>query len=145
MRHLKKGRKLNRTSAHRKALLSNLAMNLLEKGRITTTTAKAKELRGVVDRLITFAKKGGLHGRRMIARSISKPSVQRKLMESIGPEFKDRNGGYSRVLKLGQRRGDAAELSLIELVGYVPKAKPKKENTSEKEEKRKEAGELNKA
>lgn len=126
MRHMKRGRKLNRNAEHRKALMANLATSVLEKGRITTTTAKAKEARGVVERLVTYAKRGSLHARRIAAKTVRNETALKKLFDQIGPDFKDRSGGYTRVLKLGRRRGDAAELAILELVGFVPKAKTKK-------------------
>ena len=133
MRHLRKGRKLNRTSSHRKALWANLTTSLLDKGRIITTTAKAKEMRGFVERLITIAKKDNLNARRIAAETVKNRAVLKKLFEKVAPEFKQRNGGYTRVLKMGNRRGDAAELSIIELVGYTPVVKPKKDKKAEKE------------
>ncbi len=136
MRHLVKGRKLNRTASHRKALLANLATSVLEKGRIITTTAKAKELRGVVDRLVTFAKKGDLNSKRIAGKTVNNRATLIKLFDKIGPSLKERAGGYTRVLKLGRRKGDAAELSLIELVNFVPvqKKKVRKEDKSKTQE-----------
>ena len=116
MRHRKKGRKLNRTAAHRKALLRNMATSLFRHGRIETTTAKAKELRPFAERVITLAKRGDLHARRLAAQKIQDPEVLGKLFGEIGPRFAERPGGYTRILKLGSRRGDAAEMALIELV-----------------------------
>lgn len=127
MRHLRKAKKLNRSASHRKALMRNLVTSLFQKGRITTTLAKAKLLRGVADHMVTLAKRGNLHARRRAARTLQDETVLKKLFDTIGPEFNGRNGGYTRVLKLGTRRhGDAAELALIELVGYVPLARAKK-------------------
>ena len=117
MRHLAKGRKLNRTASHRKAMLSNLAISVLEKERVETTIPKAKEVRRVVERLITYAKKGDLHGRRLAARRINNPEVLKKLFDVIVPVYKDRNGGYVRILKTRSRKGDNAKMALIELVG----------------------------
>lgn len=122
------------TPAHKRAVMGNLATSLLGRGRIQTTIAKAKELRGVVERIITFAKRGDLHSRRLVARTIKNDSVVKKLFAEIAPGFKDRPGGYTRVLRLGQRRGDGAELSIIELLGYVPKEKPKKTQKKKKQE-----------
>lgn len=116
MRHRKKGRKLNRTASHRKAMLRNMATSLFQHERVTTTEAKAKELRPYAERLITLAKRGDLHARRLAARKISDREVLGKLFDDIGPRFAERPGGYTRVLKLGTRRGDAAEMALIELV-----------------------------
>jgi len=116
MRHRKKGRKLSRTASHRRATLRNMATSLFRHGRIETTTAKAKELRPYAERLITLAKRGDLHARRLAARKIQDREVLGALFDDIGPKFSERPGGYTRVLKLGNRKGDAAEMSLIELV-----------------------------
>ncbi|MFP4416102.1 MAG: 50S ribosomal protein L17 [Chitinispirillaceae bacterium] len=117
MRHLKSGRKLNRTASHRKAMLNNLATSILDKERVTTTVAKAKEVRSLVERLITYGKRGDLHNIRRAARSVKSKDVLKKLFDDIAPTYKDREGGYTRILKLGERRGDNAEMSIIELVG----------------------------
>lgn len=116
MRHRNKGRKLGRTASHRRATLRNLATSLFRHGRIETTTAKAKELRPYAERLITLAKRGDLHARRLAATKIQDREILGTLFDDIGPRFADRPGGYTRVLKLGNRKGDAAEMSLIELV-----------------------------
>jgi large subunit ribosomal protein L17 len=116
MRHLKQGRKLGRTAAHRKALLRNLATALLEHDRIITTEAKAKELRRVADKLVTLGKRGDLHARRQALQVIRSNAVVRKLFDEIAPRFATRNGGYTRVLRLGYRPGDAAAMAVIELV-----------------------------
>lgn len=117
MRHAKRGRKLGRTASHKKALLNNLATSLFTHGSIRTTYAKAKELRSMAERMITFAKRGDLHARRQVLRRIRNQVVVAKLFDEIAPTFADRNGGYTRVLKLGPRRGDSVEMCLIELVG----------------------------
>jgi len=117
MRHLVSGRKLNRTASHRRAMLSNLAVSILDKERVTTTVAKAKEVRGVVERLITYGKKGDLHAIRLAARRVNDQRVLKKLFEDIAPGYKDRAGGYTRVLKTEDRKGDCAPMSIIELVG----------------------------
>ena len=116
MRHRKKGRQLSRSPAHRKATLRNMAANLFQHGRIETTTAKAKELRPFAERLITLAKKGDLHARRTAIRKLGDRKAVGLLFEDVGPRFEDRPGGYTRILKLGPRKGDAAEMALIELV-----------------------------
>lgn len=116
MRHRKKGRKLSRTPAHRRATLRNLATSLFLHERIETTTAKAKELRPYAERLITLARRGDLHARRLAARKIGDRDALGKLFDDIGPRFTERPGGYTRILKLGNRKGDAADMSLIELV-----------------------------
>lgn len=117
MRHGKRGRKLGRTASHKKAMLNNMATSLFDNGKVRTTLPKAKELRGVAERLISFAKRGDLHARRQVLRRIQNKVVLTKLFEEIGPSFADRDGGYTRILKLGPRRGDSSELCLIELVG----------------------------
>lgn len=116
MRHRKKGRQLSRTSEHRKMLLRNLAISLVQHGRIETTTAKAKELRIFVEPLITRAKRGDLHARRLVSRQIHDREALSKLFDEIAPRYAERPGGYTRVLRLGHRSGDAAEMALIELV-----------------------------
>lgn len=117
MRHLKSGRKLNRTSSHRRALIRNLITSLLRDEKIQTTDPKAKELRRWADRVITLGKQGSLHARRQVLGIVQDKAVVRKLFDSIAPRFKDRPGGYTRIVKVGTRRGDAAPISLIELVG----------------------------
>jgi large subunit ribosomal protein L17 len=116
MRHLKKGRKLGRTASHKKALLCNLATSLIFHERIQTTTAKAKELRPFFEPLVTLAKRGDLHARRQAAGLIRDKEALAKLFTELGPRFAARPGGYTRILHLGARQGDNAELSLIELV-----------------------------
>ena len=116
MRHRKKGRKLQRTASHRRAMLRNLATSLFRHERIEPTTAKAKELRPYAERLITLARRGDLHARRLVARKIQDREVLGKLFDEISSRFAERPGGYTRILKLGNRKGDAAEISLIELV-----------------------------
>ena len=116
MRHRKKGRKLQRTASHRRAMLRNLATSLFRYERIETTTAKAKDLRPYAERLITLARRGDLHARRLVARKIQDREVLGKLFDEISSRYAERPGGYTRILKLGNRKGDAAEISLIELV-----------------------------
>lgn len=116
MRHRNKGRQLSRTASHREALLRNMATSLFRHGRISTTTAKAKELRPFAERLITLAKRGDLHSRRLAGRKVQDKEVLFRLFDSIGPRFSERPGGYTRILKLGHRQGDGAEMALIELV-----------------------------
>jgi len=116
MRHRKKGRKLSRTASHRRATLRNMAASLFRHGQIETTTAKAKELRPYAERLISLAKRGDLHARRLAGARIHERDVLGILFDDLGPRFKDRPGGYTRILKLGTRKGDAADMSLIQLV-----------------------------
>jgi len=117
MRHQKSGRKLNRTASHRWALMRNMITSLLRVEKIKTTDAKAKELRRWVDRVITLGKQGSLHARRQALAIVQDKAVVRKLFDTIAPRFKDRPGGYTRIVKIGIRRGDAAPVSIIELVG----------------------------
>lgn len=116
MRHRKKGRHLNRTTAHRQAMLRNMATSLFKHERIETTVAKAKELRQYAEPLITKAKRGDLHARRLVARDIRDSEALAKLFDEIGPRYAERPGGYTRVVKLGHRAGDAADVAIIELV-----------------------------
>ena len=118
MRHAKRGRKLNRDSAHRKAMLATMAGQVIQHGRIKTTVQKAKETRGLVDRLVTIAKKDDLHARRQAAAILRDKTVVRKLFEEVAPDLDDRDSGYTRVLKLGPRPGDGAETAYLELVNY---------------------------
>ena len=120
MRHRVAHRKLGRTTPHRIALLRNLATALFEKERIRTTLPKAKELRPFAERLITLAKReeNRLHARRLAARHIQDPAVVKKLFDTIGSRFATRPGGYTRILRLGPRQGDGAEMAYLELVGY---------------------------
>jgi large subunit ribosomal protein L17 len=116
MRHRKKGRLLNRTAEHRDLMLRNMASSLFKHGRIETTVAKAKELRQFAEPLITKAKRGDLHSRRLVARKIRDTEALARLFDDIGPRYAERPGGYTRVVKLGHRAGDAADVAIIELV-----------------------------
>ena len=149
MRHRVAHRKLGRTTPHRIALLRNLATALFEKERVRTTLPKAKELRPFAERLITLAKheENRLHARRLAARHIQDPAVVKKLFDTIGSRFATRPGGYTRILRLGPRRGDGAEMAYLELVGYeykpatkdgkaAKKATDKKEPEPKAEEKK---------
>lgn len=118
MRHRKSGRKLGRTSAHREAMMRNMVTSLFEHERIVTTTEKAKELRPIAEKMITLAKRGDLHARRQALSYIRSDDVVAKLFGEIQEQFADRKGGYTRIIKTGTRRGDAASMSIIELVGY---------------------------
>src|ERR671922_1327730 len=117
MCHLKSGRQLSRNSAHRWALMRNLITALLREEKIQTTDPKAKELRRWVDRVITLSKQGSLHARRQALGIVQDKTVVRKLFNTIAPRFKDRPGGYTRIVKIGWGRGDAAPVSVLELVG----------------------------
>src|SRR5215213_9198003 len=116
MRHRKANRQLRRTSEQRLALLRNLAISLIESGAIETTEAKAKELRPFVEKLITKAKSGTLHARRLAVRHVQKRAAADKLFQESGPLFATRSGGYTRILKTGHRKGDGAEMARIEII-----------------------------
>jgi len=118
MRHRKSGRKLGRTSAHREAMFRNMVTSLFEHERIVTTTEKAKELRPIAEKMITLAKRGDLHAKRQALSYINSRDVVAKLFNEISEQFADRNGGYTRIIQTGVRKGDAASMSIIELVGY---------------------------
>ncbi len=120
MRHQRSGKKLGRDASHRKALYANLAGALIEHGRIKTTEAKAKAVRPIAERMITLGRRGDLHARRQALAYLRSQEVVHKLFAEVGPRFADRPGGYSRIVKLGQRQGDAAEVVYLELVDYVP-------------------------
>jgi large subunit ribosomal protein L17 len=116
MRHRKSGRKLGRTSSHRKALFRNMVTSLLDHESIQTTDAKAKELRGIADKMITLGKRGDLHARRQALSVIRDKEITQKLFGELADRYRERPGGYTRVIKLGHRVGDAAPVSIIQLV-----------------------------
>ena len=124
MRHQRSGRKLGRDAAHRKALYANLAGALIEHGRIKTTEAKAKEVRPIVEKMITLGKRGDLAAHRQAVAFLRSKSVAHKLFAGVAPRFAERDGGYTRVVKLGPRQGDAAPMAYLELVDHVPEAAP---------------------
>ncbi|MFH1279480.1 MAG: 50S ribosomal protein L17 [Candidatus Eisenbacteria bacterium] len=136
MRHQKSGRKLNMSVSHRDAMFRNMVTSLFKHRRIETTDARAKELRQIAERMITFAKKGDLHARRQVIRIITDRKVVHELFDEIGPHFAERNGGYTRIIKAGRRRGDNAPLSLIELVGMEPKIEELEEKVEKKRQKK---------
>jgi large subunit ribosomal protein L17 len=123
MRHASGYRRLNRTHEHRKALFANMAGSLIEHEQIKTTLPKAKELKRIADKLITLGKRGDLHARRQAAAQLKQDAHVQKLFEVLGPRYKERNGGYTRVLKAGFRYGDMAPMAIIELVDRDPEAK----------------------
>lgn len=125
MRHRKQGRKLNRTSSHRKAMFQNMSVALLTHEQIVTTLPKAKELRSIVDKLITLGKRGDLHARRQAASQLQDKAAVQKLFATLGERYKERPGGYTRVLKAGFRYGDNAPMAVIELVDRDVDAKGK--------------------
>ena len=123
MRHQKRGRKFNRTASHRKAMMSNLASALILHKKIQTTDVKGKELRGFVERLVTYAKHGDVHGRRLIQKIIQGKrgkQIANILIHDIAPIYEDRNGGYTRLIKLNNRKNDNASVSLIEFIDMSP-------------------------
>ena len=123
MRHQRSGKKLGRDSAHRKALYSNLAGALIEHGRIETTEAKAKAVKPFAEKMITLGKRGDLHARRQALAALRSNNIVHRLFDEIGPRFADRPGGYTRIVKLGPRQGDAADMVYLELVDFEPEAR----------------------
>ena len=124
MRHQRSGRKLGRDSAHRKALYSNLAGALIEHGRIRTTEAKAKAVKPFAEKMITLGKRGDLHARRQALAALRSNDIVHRLFADVAPRFSDRPGGYTRIVKLGPRQGDAADMVYLELVDFEPVAAP---------------------
>ena len=122
MRHHKSGRKLGRDASHRKALYANLTSALIEHGRIKTTVAKAKEVRPVAEQMITLGRRGGVPARRQALKYLRSQDVVHKLFSDVGPRFADRDGGYCRIVRVGPRLGDAAEMAYLELVDFTPEA-----------------------
>jgi large subunit ribosomal protein L17 len=123
MRHLKRTAKLGRTGEHRNAMLANLVCSLIKHKRVTTTLAKAKAARSVAEKLVTLAKGGTLHDRRLCASRLPQPAAVKRLFRDIAPVFKDRRGGYTRIMRMNQRRGDSAQLAILEWV-ELPLAAP---------------------
>ena len=124
MRHQRSGRKLGRDSAHRKALYANLACSLIEHGRIKTTIAKAKAVKPFAEQMITLGRRGDLHARRQALAFLRSQDVVHTLFADVAPRFADRPGGYSRIVKIGPRYGDGAQMVYLELVDYVPRGAP---------------------
>ena len=124
MRHQRAGKKLGRDASHRRALYANLAGALIEHGRIKTTEAKAKAVKPIAEQMITLGRRGDLHARRQALSFLRSQDVVHKLFSDVGPRFADRPGGYSRIVKLGPRAGDAAQMVYLELVDYVPDTTP---------------------
>lgn len=116
MRHQKRGRRLGTDASHRRAMFRTMAAQVFEHGRIKTTEAKAKELRSVVDEIVTLAKRGDVHARRQILADIPDRALVHKIFTEVAPKYEERSGGYTRIMKLGPRLGDAAPVVLIELV-----------------------------
>ena len=119
MRHGKSGKRLGRTSSHKKAMVRNMVTSLFEHERIVTTTPKAKEVRKYADKMITLAKRGDLHAKRQAMSFIQSRDIVAKLFDEIQAQYADRNGGYTRIIRTGQRLGDAAPMAILELVGYT--------------------------
>lgn len=134
MRHRKSFSQLGRPASHRRAMLANLVTQLFTHKKIRTTTAKAKALRPLAERLIGFAKKGTLHARRLVLRIVRDQDVVRELFADIAPVYATRNGGYTRIVKLGRRSGDGAELAYVELVDFESVRKEKKEKKKAEKE-----------
>jgi large subunit ribosomal protein L17 len=135
VRHQRSGRKLGRDASHRKALYSNLTGALIEHGRIKTTVAKAKEVRPIAEQMITLGRRGGVHARRQALKFLRSQDVVHKLFDDVGPRFKDRDGGYSRIVRIGPRLGDAAEMAYLELVDFSPEPRaPRVRRRREEEE-----------
>jgi large subunit ribosomal protein L17 len=124
MRHQRSGKKLGRSPAHRKALYSNLAGALIEHGRISTTEAKAKAVKPFAEKMITLGKRGDLNARRQALAALRSNDVVHRLFADVAPRFTERPGGYTRIVRLGQRQGDAAEMVYLELVDYEPAVTP---------------------
>ena len=117
MRHRNAHRKLSRNTSHRRALLRNLVTDFLDHGRLMTTLPKAKEIRPLAEKMITLGKRDSLHARRQVQSYVMREAVAKKLFDTVAPKFADRNGGYSRIIKLGNRKGDGADMAIIELLG----------------------------
>lgn len=122
MRHRKAGRRFGRTTSNRQAMVRNMVTSLLDHERIVTTTPKAKEIRKVADKMITLAKRGDLHARRQAYSFIQDKSVVAKLFDQLGPEYKERPGGYTRIIQTGNRLGDCAAMAILELVNFQEKS-----------------------
>ena len=140
MRHLNSGSKLGKQPAHRRAVLRSLVTNLFEHGRITTTLTRAKAARPVAEKMITLGKRDSLHARRQLQAYLLREAVAKKVFDTIAPRFADRNGGYSRIIKLGNRQGDGADLAIIELLGSELEVKKAERAEKAKEKEAKHAG-----
>jgi large subunit ribosomal protein L17 len=140
MRHLNAHRKLSRNTSHRRALLRNLVTDLLDHGRLMTTLPKAKEVRPLVEKMITLGKRDNLHARRQLHSFLLRDAVAKKVFDTIAPRFAGRNGGYSRIIKLGNRKGDGADLAIIELLGSELEVKKAERAAQAKEKQAKKGG-----
>jgi large subunit ribosomal protein L17 len=139
MRHRNGNRKLSRNTSHRRALLRNLVTDFLDHGRLMTTLPKAKEVRPLAEKMITLGKRDNLHARRQVQAYLLREAIAKKVFDTIAPRFADRNGGYSRIIKLGNRKGDGADLAIIELLGSELEVK-KAERAAKVEEKQAKKG-----
>ncbi|PYS02454.1 MAG: 50S ribosomal protein L17 [Acidobacteria bacterium] len=140
MRHRNAHRKLSRNTSHRRALLRNLVTDFLDHGRLMTTLPKAKEIRPLAEKMITLGKRDNLHARRQLQAFLLREAVAKKVFDTIAPRFADRNGGYSRIIKLGNRKGDGADLAIIELLGSELEVKKAERAEKDKEKQTKQAG-----
>ena len=136
MRHLKRTAKLGRTSEHRNAMLANLVCSLIEHKRVTTTLARAKAARSVAEKMVTLGKSGTVHDRRLAVARLHQESAARTLFKDIAPVYKDRKGGYTRIIKLEQRQGDAAQRAILEWVDFSPAAEAAPATEAKPEEKK---------
>ena len=143
MRHRNGNRKLSRNTSHRRALLRNLVTDFLDHGRLMTTLPKAKEVRPLAEKMITLGKRDTLHARRQVQAYLLREAIAKKVFDTIAPRFADRNGGYSRIIKLGNRQGDGADLAIIELLGSELEVK-KAERAAEAKEKQEKKGDKSK-
>lgn len=139
MRHREKGRKLGRTKSHRNLMLRNLVAALFEKESVKTTEARAKEARRLAERIVTWGKKGDLHSRRLALRYIQDSALIRKIFDTLAPRFEGRDGGYTRIVKLGDRRGDAARMVILELTEKTKEVEEEKAARKAKKEAKREA------
>ena len=140
MRHHRSGKKLGRDSAHRKALYANLTASLIEHGRIRTTETKAKAVRPVAEKMITLGREGSIHARRQVLAYIRSQEITHTLFSEVAPRFKDRPGGYTRIVKLGPRQGDSAPMAYLEFVDFVPdRGAEEAEGTGRRRRRREEA------
>src|SRR2546426_10412453 len=144
MRHRNAHRKLSRNTSHRRALLRNLVTDFLDHGRLMTTLPKAKEVRPLAEKMITLGKRDSLHARRQVHAYLLREAIVQKLFDTIAPRFADRHGGYSRIIKLGNRRGDGADLALIELLGNELEGKKAERAEKAKDKEAKTEGEKKK-
>jgi large subunit ribosomal protein L17 len=145
MQHNRAGRKLGRTTAHRKALFRNQLSSLFTHERITTTLPKAKDLRPLAEKMITLGKRGGLHARRLALRTVPEPAAVKRLFDDIAPRFKTRAGGYTRILKLGRRPGDGAEMAILEFIDFDFAQRQAEKKVAQKAAEEKKASLLEKA